>query len=126
CSLCRGRWRGRIRHVFCPEITMDATTARTYLKIPRHKKAKVQRLSRLHRPEEMGLEQWQIALRRQFGREQNFRLENIGEGAVFSEFRVTNPASKSTYKVAIRGTLPGDNFCGCPDFATNALGTCKH
>jgi SNF2 family DNA or RNA helicase len=22
--------------------------------------------------------------------------------------------------------VPGDNFCGCPDFATNHLGTCKH
>src|SRR5262249_1183972 len=28
--------------------------------------------------------------------------------------------------VEIRGPQPGDNFCACPDFATNALGTCKH
>ena len=26
----------------------------------------------------------------------------------------------------IRGARPGDNFCSCPDFATNTLGTCKH
>src|SRR5262249_48910834 len=30
------------------------------------------------------------------------------------------------YRVAIGGRQPGDNFCSCPDFATNALGTCKH
>jgi superfamily II DNA or RNA helicase len=84
------------------------------------------KLSRLHKPAEMSLEQWQAALRKQFGREQNFRLKNIGGHAVFSEFEVTNPQSKSTYRVAIRGTRPGDNFCSCPDFATNALGTCKH
>jgi SNF2 family DNA or RNA helicase len=26
----------------------------------------------------------------------------------------------------IRGSELGTNFCACPDFATNALGTCKH
>jgi superfamily II DNA or RNA helicase len=26
----------------------------------------------------------------------------------------------------IRGDAPGKNFCSCPDFATNTLGTCKH
>ena len=69
---------------------------------------------------------WQRALRRQFGREQAFDLENIGEEPFFSEFRVANPESKSKYYVAIRGGRPGDNFCACPDFATNELGTCKH
>jgi superfamily II DNA or RNA helicase len=28
--------------------------------------------------------------------------------------------------VRIRGPRLGDNFCSCPDFATNTLGTCKH
>src|SRR5262249_10533305 len=45
---------------------------------------------------------------------------------IFSEFEVTNPQSKSSYRVHIRGPLPGDNYCSCPDFATNTLGTCKH
>ena len=44
----------------------------------------------------------------------------------FSEFRVSNPASKSSYRVAIRGLGPGGNFCSCPDYATNEFGTCKH
>jgi len=39
---------------------------------------------------------------------------------------VSNPRSGSTYRIAIRGPGPGDNYCSCPDFATNSLGTCKH
>ena len=84
------------------------------------------KLSRLHKPPDMSLEAWQTELRRQFGREQRFLLKNAGGHPVFSDFEVTNPQRKSTYRVAIRGTRPGDNFCSCPDFATNALGTCKH
>jgi superfamily II DNA or RNA helicase len=84
------------------------------------------KLSRLHKPPHMSLEEWQIALRRQFGREQNFTLKNLGEEKIFSEFEVTNPQSKSSYRVHIRGPQPGDNYCSCPDFATNTLGTCKH
>src|SRR5262249_62120507 len=80
----------------------------------------------LQKPEGMALEDWQIELRRQFGREQNFTLKNLGEERIFSEFAVTNPQSKSSYRVHIRGPRPGDNFCSCPDFATNTLGTCKH
>jgi SNF2 family DNA or RNA helicase len=74
----------------------------------------------------MSLEAWQIELRRQFGREQKFKLENLGSHAVFSDFQIANPLSKSVYRVAIRGVGLGDNFCSCPDFATNTLGTCKH
>src|SRR6202453_4771337 len=69
---------------------------------------------------------WQRGLRRQFGRAQAFGLENLGSEPFFSEFRVSNPASKSSYRVAIRGLGPGGNFCSCPDYATNELGTCKH
>ena len=84
------------------------------------------RLSRTRRPPELPVADWQTALRRQFGREQNFGLENLGQEAVFSDFRVSNPASGTRYRVAIRGQAPGQNFCTCPDYATNDLGTCKH
>ena len=84
------------------------------------------RLSRTRRPPEIEVADWQTALRRQFGREQAFGLENLGADPVFSEFRVDNPASSSRYRVAIRGRALGQNFCTCPDFATNDLGTCKH
>ncbi len=84
------------------------------------------KLSRIQAPAELSKVDWQRALRRQFGREQAFGLENIGEEPFFSEFRVSNPQSKSAYRVAIRGKQPGDNYCACPDYATNELGTCKH
>ena len=90
------------------------------------KKRKITRISRLRKPEDMPLEQWQIALRRQFAEKQNFRLKNIGDEPIFSEFIVTNPQTKGEYRVAIRGQRIGDNFCSCPDFAVNTLGTCKH
>ncbi len=78
------------------------------------------------KPEGMSLEAWQTELRREFGRQQRFHLENVGREAVFSEFHVTNPATGGLYRVAIRGLNPGDNFCSCPDFSVNTLGTCKH
>jgi hypothetical protein len=84
------------------------------------------KLSRTHAPVDLSPVEWQRALRRQFGREQSFTLENLGDDSFFSEFRVSNPASKSSYRVAIRGPGPGGNFCSCPDYATNELGTCKH
>jgi superfamily II DNA or RNA helicase len=74
----------------------------------------------------MSLEAWQRALRRQYGREQAFGFKNTGAHPVFSDFQVTNPQTSAAYQVAIRGALPGDNYCTCGDFATNALGTCKH
>lgn len=90
------------------------------------KPLKEQKLSRTHAPTEIAPVEWQRTLRRQFGREQAFGLENIGTEPFFSEFRVSNPQSKSAYRVAIRGKLPGENYCACPDYATNELGTCKH
>jgi hypothetical protein len=53
-------------------------------------------------------------------------LKNLGSETFFSEFRVSNSASKSSYRVAIRGLGLGGNFCSCPDYATSELGTCKH
>ena len=84
------------------------------------------KLSRTHAPTDLAPVDWQRALRRQFGREQVFGLENDGAEPFFSDFRVSNPDSKSIYRVAIRGLRPGDNFCACPDYASNELGTCKH
>ncbi len=84
------------------------------------------KLSHLHKPANLSLEQWQIALRRQYGREQKFDLKNRGPDPVFSDFEITNPASGGVYRVAIRGQELGENFCSCPDFKTNTLGTCKH
>jgi hypothetical protein len=84
------------------------------------------KLSRTHAPADLSPVEWQRGLRRQFGREQAFGLENLTSEPFFSEFRVSNPASKSSYRVAIRSKGPGGNFCSCPDYATSELGTCKH
>jgi superfamily II DNA or RNA helicase len=101
----------------------DSVAARRRKK---RKKARQPKISRLQKPVNMTLEEWQIELRRQFGREQPFRIANLGDHPVFSEFRVTNPQSRNSYVVRIRGRGVGDNACSCPDFATNTLGTCKH
>ena len=99
---------------------------RSKTKTARAAKPAEPRLSRTRRPPELEVADWQTALRRQFGREQRFGLENLGQEPVFSDFRVSNPASGTHYRVAIRGLAPGQNFCTCPDYATNDLGTCKH
>lgn len=90
------------------------------------KSDKIPKFSRTQIPSDISPIEWQRALRRQFGQEQAFGLDNTGNEAFFSEFCISNPASKSSYRVAIRGLQPGDNFCSCPDYATNELGTCKH
>jgi superfamily II DNA or RNA helicase len=90
------------------------------------KAVKEPKLSRTHAPDGLTPIDWQRALRRQFGREQSFDLECLGSEPFFSDFRISNQQSKSSYRVAIRGLYPGDNFCSCPDYATNELGTCKH
>jgi superfamily II DNA or RNA helicase len=84
------------------------------------------RLSRQRKPTDLPVDDWQRALRRQFGREQSFQIENLGDEPIFSEFAVTNPESARSYRVAIRSDRTGENYCSCPDFATNDLGTCKH
>ncbi|GMV94843.1 MAG: hypothetical protein AMXMBFR82_46210 [Candidatus Hydrogenedentota bacterium] len=87
---------------------------------------KPKKTPRTRKPDHLSLEEWQIALRREFGQEQPFRAKNLGKDPVYSDFAVTNPASGRTYRVAIRSDELGANYCSCPDFAVNALGTCKH
>ncbi|MBM4136269.1 MAG: DEAD/DEAH box helicase [Nitrospira sp.] len=84
------------------------------------------KVSRTHKPEDIGLEEWQRILRKQYGEQQSFKFDNIGNHPIFSEFKLINPDSGKTYKIAIRGDKPGDNYCSCPDYNINNLGTCKH
>src|SRR5439155_14045285 len=72
------------------------------------------------------LREEQIDLRRRRARAGRFRIDNLGSKRVFSDFRVTNPESRGSYTVAVRGFDVGDNTCTCPDFKANTLGTCKH
>src|SRR3979490_2774729 len=87
------------------------------------KPKKEPKLSRTLAPADLSPVEWQRGLRRQFGREQAFGLENLGSEPFFSEFRVSNPVSKSSYRVAIRGLGAGGNFCSCPDYAPGEFGT---
>src|SRR5262249_46073731 len=119
-------WQGRT-NTSCPQGDANMATLFKELDAAQEgRRRKDAKLSRTHRPENMPLEDWQIALRKQFGREQKFEFKNVGEHAFYSDFEVTNPESENTYRVSIRGTQPGDNSCSCPDFTTNTLGTCKH
>ena len=90
------------------------------------KKAIKLKVSKTHKPEDIGLEEWQRILRKQFAEQQKFKLKNSGTHPIFSEFLLTNPETEKTYQISIRGDKPGNNFCSCPDFRINNLGTCKH
>ena len=87
---------------------------------------KTKKVSYYRKPDDLTMEQWQIALRQQFALKQEFSVKNTTEEKVFSDFLIYNPKSEKEYKVAIRSYEFGLNFCSCPDFKTNGLGTCKH
>lgn len=74
----------------------------------------------------MPLEEWQAQLRKQFAVDLKFEVSNIGDYPVFSDFKVYNPESEKCYKVSIRDNRRSNDFCSCPDFRINGLGTCKH
>ena len=64
-------------------------------------------------------------------RAERARTEKMSVKAVdvtrpWTDYLVTNRLSGKTYRVALRGSEPGDSYCSCPDFRTNTLGTCKH
>lgn len=95
-------------------------------KSPASTKPRLPKLSPIAAPDHLSTHDWQIALRREFGRSQTFELKRRGRDPLFSDFLVSNPASGGQYVVTIRGLAPGSNLCTCPDFSTNTLGTCKH
>ena len=67
----------------------------------------------------------QIAGRRLRARKETFKIEPQGR-AVFGDYQVFSPSSRRLYRVALRGVGLFDNYCACPDYAVNTLGTCKH
>jgi superfamily II DNA or RNA helicase len=102
-------------------------------------KRKIDKLQRVHhpdkvpyhrKPENLALETWQKALRKQFVADKYFRITKLSGHPVFADYNVHNPETKNTYKVALRdnktATTDSMNFCNCMDFKTNRLGTCKH
>src|SRR3989304_2869893 len=67
----------------------------------------------------------QIAERQLRARKETFKIEAQGR-SLFGDYQVFSPASKRLYRVALRGVGLFDNYCACPDYAVNTLGTCKH
>ncbi|MGO8694661.1 MAG: DEAD/DEAH box helicase [Rectinemataceae bacterium] len=83
------------------------------------------------KPDSLGFEAWQKALRKQYVPPQSFEIRRLdGIHPIFGDYSVHNPASGRSYKVALRnGGRDGEgglNYCDCLDFRTNRLGTCKH
>ena len=91
----------------------------------RNYKPKVQ-LSNTRKPVDMTVEQWQLGLRKQIAEKTDLKFSNIGDGLVFSDYKVYNASTKNNYKVALRSVDNSLNYCSCYDFKTNQLGTCKH
>ena len=70
--------------------------------------------------------EWQTALRKQIAENEVFVIKNTGTQPVYSDYTVYSPKSKNVYRIALRSKDNSRNFCACPDFKTNLLGTCKH
>ncbi len=86
----------------------------------------IKRVPYSRKPKDMSVDQWQAELRKQFASEQNFKIKNLGNHPVYSDFEVFNPETDKTYKVSVRDNTSSYNYCSCPDFKVNTLGTCKH
>jgi superfamily II DNA or RNA helicase len=67
----------------------------------------------------------QISARQQRARSaiQSILAEPVGQG--YGDYDVRSVSGRK-YRVAMRGPSLFENFCSCPDFAVNTLGTCKH
>jgi len=86
----------------------------------------MKRISVNLKPRELSLEDWQRLIRAQMAMDEKFTVRNIGDHPVFSTFNVRNLKTGNIYRVEVRGELSGINYCSCPDFSINTLGTCKH
>ncbi len=104
----------------------EKTTKQSRKKVIQPKKRKEKKISYYRQPEDMSLADWQAALRRQYGKTSPFKMTNVGDHAVYSDWQVQNTDTGNSYKVAIRSRDDSANFCSCMDYKTNRLGVCKH
>ncbi len=84
------------------------------------------RIPHTRKPDGMNNPEWQSVLRKQIAEAEKFTIKKTGGGLIFADYHVYSHVSKNTYKVALRTADNSLNFCTCPDFKTNQLGTCKH
>ncbi|HKR41682.1 MAG TPA: DEAD/DEAH box helicase [Paraburkholderia sp.] len=67
-----------------------------------------------------------MAERRARASAEKMRLVAMDPQEIWTDYMLTNAASGKSYRVALRGSQPGESYCSCPDFRKNTLGTCKH
>ncbi|MEO7143379.1 MAG: DEAD/DEAH box helicase [Bryobacteraceae bacterium] len=67
----------------------------------------------------------QIAARQQRAGTAIRKIVQRPQDGLYGDYGVVS-ASGKPYRVAMRGPGVFDNYCSCPDFAVNTLGTCKH
>ncbi len=67
----------------------------------------------------------QIAERQARAESAVVRVLGRPSGGAYGDYQIKS-ASGRTYRVALRGPGLFENYCSCPDFAVNTLGTCKH
>ncbi|MEZ5534504.1 MAG: DEAD/DEAH box helicase [Thiolinea sp.] len=70
-----------------------------------------------------------LAWREKRGRTE-VEVKPVHEGSVFGRWSASSITTDTyfshSYRVNIRSLRQRNNYCTCPDFATNQLGTCKH
>ena len=79
-----------------------------------------------YKPDNLTLEQWQIALRRQAAEKETFGIREMNAKEYPGYYIVNNPVSQNVYRVVYRGAFSAWNYCSCMDFKTSQLGMCKH
>jgi superfamily II DNA or RNA helicase len=67
----------------------------------------------------------QIEERRGRGKDAVAKILARPAGSPFGDYTIKSSSGR-TYKVSVRGVGLFENYCSCPDFAVNTLGTCKH
>lgn len=95
-------------------------------KIAGKKKESVTKVSYHYKPDNLTLQEWQIALRRQAAAKENFAISALDKKEYPGYYMVINPVSHNKYRVVYRGTESPWNYCACMDFKTSQLGSCKH
>lgn len=90
------------------------------------KSTSAQRLSNIVKPRGMSLAGWQVALRQQAARKEDFGVVEVDTEHSPGEYYVMSPATRGRYEVHYHGEGHELNACSCMDFRTSRLGTCKH
>lgn len=92
------------------------------------KKAKdsINKVSYHYKPDNLTLQEWQVALRRQAAVKEQFAISEKDRKEYPGYYNVINPVTGNDYKVVYRGQDSSWNYCSCMDFKTSQLGTCKH